>query len=428
MRTRLCDLLDISVPIIGAPFGPWNSVRLAAAICQAGGLGSLGTAVRPVEQLKEQWAQLRELTDRPFAINHQPRPFSPEAFEATLEARPAVISYHMGDPGGLVDRAHLAGSLWMQQVMDLDQACRAVIRGADIIIAQGSEAGGHSGFVSTLALVPQVVEVAGDRPVVAAGGIADGRGLAAALCLGASGVVMGSRFLASTEMAVRPEWKEMILRADSRDARHSALTDPTLPPYNRPHDPAMARVLPTAFAEQWSERPNGLARTRGCAGAGNPQRHPVRRWPRLRTVRWTERRTYPRHPTCRRHRHDHRRGSGADPHQPAARISRADLTRARPARTFTGICGRLLPVGARPRRLRTMAAFAAVAAVLSACSGDPGGTGDSGAASESAASAAPAGPPPEAVTLAQMDASKIPVSGAPDWMADDGTELVREDR
>ena len=88
MRTRLCDLLDISQPIIGAPFGPWNSVMLAAAICESGGLGSLGTAVRPVEQLKEQWAQLRELTDRPVAINHQPRPFSPEAFEATLEARP----------------------------------------------------------------------------------------------------------------------------------------------------------------------------------------------------------------------------------------------------------------------------------------------------------------------------------------------------
>jgi NAD(P)H-dependent flavin oxidoreductase YrpB (nitropropane dioxygenase family) len=94
MRTRLCDLFDISQPIIGAPFGPWNSVKLAAAICESGGLGSLGTAVRPVEQLKEQWAQLCELTDRPFAINHQPRPFSPEAFEATLEARPAVISYH----------------------------------------------------------------------------------------------------------------------------------------------------------------------------------------------------------------------------------------------------------------------------------------------------------------------------------------------
>ncbi len=111
-----------------------------------------------------------------------------------------MISYHMGDPGELVDRAHLAGSLWMQQVMDLDQACRAVDRGADIIIAQASEEWVER-QLPAVALVPQVVEVAGDRPVVAAGGIADGRGLAAALCLGASGVVMGTRFLASTEMA-----------------------------------------------------------------------------------------------------------------------------------------------------------------------------------------------------------------------------------
>jgi enoyl-[acyl-carrier protein] reductase II len=259
MRTRLCELLDISAPIIGAPFGPWNSVELAAAICAAGGLGSLGTAVRPVEQLQHQWAQLRRLTDRPFAINHQPRPFSAEGFEATLQAHPAVISYHMGDPGDLVDQAHQAGSLWMQQVMDVEQAQRAIDRGADIIVAQGGEAGGHSGFVSTLVLVPQVVEVAGDRPVVAAGGIADGRGLAAALCLGASGVVMGTRFLASTEMAVRPEWKAMIVGAESTDARHTPVIDLILPPYNRPHDPARARVLRTPFAEQWGDGPADLA-------------------------------------------------------------------------------------------------------------------------------------------------------------------------
>jgi enoyl-[acyl-carrier protein] reductase II len=267
MRTNnLCELLDITVPIIGAPFGPWNSVELAAAICEAGGLGSLGTAVRPVEELRKQWARIRELTDRPFALNHQPRPFSPEAFQATLDAHPALISYHMGDPGDLVDQAHAAGCLWMQQVMDVDQARRAVDRGADIIVAQGSEAGGHSGFVSTVVLVPQVVEVAGGRPVVAAGGIADGRGLAAALCLGASGVVMGTRFLASTEMAVRQEWKDMIVRAESRDARHSAITDLILPPYNRPHDPASARVLPTAFAEEWAQRPNELAQRAASLG------------------------------------------------------------------------------------------------------------------------------------------------------------------
>lgn len=259
MNTSLCDLLGIDVPIISAPFGPWDAVRLAAAVAEAGGLGSLGTAVRPVTDLQRQWAELRGLTDRPFAINHQPRPFDPAAFEATLATRPAVISYHMGDPGELVDRAHQAGCLWMQQVMDVDQARRAVDRGVDIIVAQGGEAGGHCGSIGTLVLVPQVVDVAGPRPVVAAGGIADGRGLAAALALGASGVVMGTRFLASTEMAVHPDWKAMIVAAASGDARHSDLVDRLLPPYNRPHDPATARVLPTAFADGWADRADELA-------------------------------------------------------------------------------------------------------------------------------------------------------------------------
>jgi enoyl-[acyl-carrier protein] reductase II len=142
----------------------------------------------------------------------------------------------------------------MQQVMDIEQARRAVDRRADILVAQGGAAGGHSGFVSTLVLVSQVVEVAGGRPVVAAGGIADGRGLAASLCLGASGVVIGTRFLASTEMAVRPEWKAMIVGAESTDARDSPLIDLILPRYNHAHDPASARVLKTAFAEQWCDR------------------------------------------------------------------------------------------------------------------------------------------------------------------------------
>jgi enoyl-[acyl-carrier protein] reductase II len=259
MRTSLSNLLDLTAPVISAPFGPWNSVRLAAAVGEAGGLGSLGTAVQSVEDLQRQWSELRGLTDRPFAINHQPRPFSQRAFDATLEARPRVISYHMGDPGDLVKQAHEAGILWMQQVMDVDQARRAVDEGVDILVAQGGEAGGHSGFLSTMVLVPQVVELAAGRPVVAAGGIADGRGLAAVLCLGASGVVMGTRFLASVEMSVQADWKAMIIGAKSSDARHSRLTDLILPPYNRPHDAAAPRVLPTEFARFWGDHADELA-------------------------------------------------------------------------------------------------------------------------------------------------------------------------
>jgi enoyl-[acyl-carrier protein] reductase II len=263
MRTPLCDVLGIDVPIICAPFGPWDSVDVAAAVCAAGGLGSVGTAVRPVGELQEQWQRLRRRTDRPFAVNHQPRPFDEAAFAATLAHRPAAISYHMGDPGELVDRAHDVGIRWIQQVMDVDQARQALDRGADVIVAQGGEAGGHSGFVSTMALVPQVVDVAGTTPVVAAGGIADGRGLAAALALGAQGVVMGTRFLASTEMRIDEGWKRMLVAAASRDAQHDELLDGLLPPYNRPHHPAVGRMLPTAFSKWWRSRPEELAARAG---------------------------------------------------------------------------------------------------------------------------------------------------------------------
>lgn len=259
MRTHLCDLLGIDVPIVCAPFGPWDEVELAAAVCEAGGLGSVGTAVRPLPELQAQWARLRQLTSRPFAINHQTRPFEPTAFEATLQEKPAAISFHMGDPGELVERAHAVGALWIQQVMDLEQARTAVRRGVDVIVAQGGEAGGHGGTVSTLVLVPQVVDVAGDIPVLAAGGIADGRGLAAALALGAQGVVMGTRFLASTEMHVSDAWKRMILEADATAALKAEYLDAILPPYTRPAYPAVGRVLRTPFYDEWHARARDLA-------------------------------------------------------------------------------------------------------------------------------------------------------------------------
>jgi enoyl-[acyl-carrier protein] reductase II len=259
LRTRLCDVLGIDVPIICAPFGPWDEVDLAAAVCEAGGLGSLGTAVRPLPDLRRQWSRLRMLTNRPFAINHTTRPFDPETFEATLKERPAFISFHMGDPGELVEQAHAVGTRWIQQVMDVDQACQAVERGVDVIVAQGWEAGGHGGQVSALALVPQVVDVAGDIPVVMAGGVADGRGLAAALALGAQGVAMGTRFLASREMHVAEEWKQRIVAARSTDSVKAEVMDALLPPFNRPYYPVTARVLRTRFLEEWGDRPDELA-------------------------------------------------------------------------------------------------------------------------------------------------------------------------
>jgi nitronate monooxygenase/enoyl-[acyl-carrier protein] reductase II len=245
-------MLGIEVPILCAPFGPWDEVDLAAAVSNAGALGSVGTALRSVPDLRSQWARLRDLTDRPFAINHTMRPLDLDAFEATLRERPAAISFHIGDPGDLVGRAHDAGILWIQQVFDLDQARRAVERGADVIIAQGGEAGGNGGYIATMVIVPAVVDLAGAVPVVASGGIADGRGIAAALALGAQGVNLGTRFLATTEMGVSERWKRAILAAEPLDAVKVDFADAVLPPLSPGGVRAVPRALRTEFIDRWN--------------------------------------------------------------------------------------------------------------------------------------------------------------------------------
>jgi enoyl-[acyl-carrier protein] reductase II len=258
LRTPLCGLLGIEAPIVAAPFGPWAQVELAAAVCEAGALGSLGTGLRTVPELQDQWRRLRKLTERPFAINHTMRPFDEAAFAATLEARPRAISFHMTVPADLIARAHDAGSLWIQQVVDRREAEEAVAAGADVIIAQGGEAGGHSGEVGTMVLVPQVVDVAGDIPVVAAGGIADGRGLAAALALGAQGVSMGTRFLAAAELGIADAWKQRILEADATDAVKVVNHERALPPFSRPGARVTPRALPTPLVEQLRDHPDWI--------------------------------------------------------------------------------------------------------------------------------------------------------------------------
>ena len=298
LRTSLCDLLGIDAPVICAPFGPWEQVELAAAVCKAGALGSVGTAVRPVGQLREQWARLRELTDRPFAINHTARPLDEEAFAATLAFGPAVISFHLAVPADLIARAHDAGIVWLQQVVDVYQAEEAAAAGADVIIAQGGEGGGNGGFVSTMVLVPQVVDIAGEIPVVAAGGIADGRGLAAALALGAQGACLGTRFLASTEMSIASEWKQRILDADALDTVKVTNSERVMPPFSRP--PARRATLPADPAHRPAPRPSGAGRrrqTRPSAGSG----HPGRARARVPALHRPVRRAHPRHRARRCH-------------------------------------------------------------------------------------------------------------------------------
>jgi enoyl-[acyl-carrier protein] reductase II len=187
------------VPIILAPMGTCTSAEFAAAVSNAGGLGGIGSLFRTTAAVKRDIDVVRRLTSRPFAINHIPQTLDAEAFRYTLEARPAVISFALADPGDLVRQAHDVGSLVMLQVTTLVQAVQAAERGVDVIIAQGGEAGGYCGEVSTMALVPQVVDAVSPIPVVAAGGIFDGRGIVAALMLGAVGVNLGTRFITSTE-------------------------------------------------------------------------------------------------------------------------------------------------------------------------------------------------------------------------------------
>jgi enoyl-[acyl-carrier protein] reductase II len=251
LKTRLCDILGIEVPIILAPMGSASSAEFAAAVSNEGGLGGIGTLIRTTAAIGRDIDTVRELTNRHFAINHIPPVLDPEAFRHTLQARPAVISFALGDPGDLVRQSHDVGARVMLQVTTVAQAVQAAERGVDVIIAQGGEAGGYGGTVSTMALVPQVVDAVSPVPVVAAGGIFDGRGIAAAFMLGAVGVNMGTRFLASKEAPISDEWKQAITRAQSEHAVKVEVLNDITPLPGTAGFGTVLRSLRTPFLEEW---------------------------------------------------------------------------------------------------------------------------------------------------------------------------------
>lgn len=221
MKNQLCDMLGIDIPIVQAPLGGAVTPELAAAVSNAGGLGTLPVWTRTVDDLRHQVRRTGELTNRPFAANLNMDFPQEERLNACLELNVPIISFFWQDPSALVSRAKDAGAIVMHTVGNADDARRAVDNGVDIIVAQGWEAGGHvRGTVSTMALIPAVVDAVGDVPVIAAGGIADGRGMAAALALGASGVWVGTRFLASEEVAIHPYYQRRILDAGENDTQH----------------------------------------------------------------------------------------------------------------------------------------------------------------------------------------------------------------
>lgn len=265
LQTPLCSLLGIDVPVIqGALGGPWPpSVGLVAAVSEAGGLGSLATALRSAEQVREDVAALRDLTDLPFAVNHTMKPLVEDVFAEILRASPPVVSFALGCSADLIARAHDAGALFVQQVHSAAQATAAVEAGADVIIAQGGEAGGFGGACSTLVLVPQVVDAVAPVPVVAAGGISDGRGLAAALVLGAQGVNVGTRFIASEEAQVGAGYKEAVLAAESDQTVRAPFMNDLLPPSSAGAFVTAPRVVRNAFVEEWHGREEEVRRMKG---------------------------------------------------------------------------------------------------------------------------------------------------------------------
>jgi nitronate monooxygenase/enoyl-[acyl-carrier protein] reductase II len=258
LRTPVCDVFGIEVPVVQGPLGgPWQQqMELPAAVSNAGGLGSVPTALRTAGQVRHDIARLRDLTDQPFAVNMTRRPFLDDVFEAILADPPPIFSLALGEPGGLVKRVHDAGSVFMQQVTTVEQAERAAEAGADVISAQGTEAGGFSGRISTMALVPQIVDAVSPLPVLASGGIADGRGLAAALALGAQGVSIGTRFLASEESGISPEWQASILAAASEDAVKVTFAAYAFQPATAGGYDTEPRALRTSFIDEWNSRPN----------------------------------------------------------------------------------------------------------------------------------------------------------------------------
>ena len=262
LKTSLCDILGIDVPIILAPMGSATSAEFAAAVSNQGGLGGVGSLFRTTAAIKRDIDTVGKLTNRHYAVNHIPPTLDAEAFRYTLKARPAVISFALGDPGDLVRQAHDVGSRVMLQVTTVAQAIQAAERGVDVIIAQGGEAGGYGGNVSTMALVPQVVDAVSPIPVVAAGGIFDGRGIAAVLVLGAAGVNLGTRFLASTEAPIPDEWKQAIIEAKSEDTMKAAVLNDISPLPGTAGYNTVLRSLHTPFLDEWSAKREEARRER----------------------------------------------------------------------------------------------------------------------------------------------------------------------
>jgi nitronate monooxygenase len=259
LHTPLCDLFDIEYPLLNAPMGGGSApAALAAAVSEAGGLGLIGgTTIGGADWLVTEIRRARELTDRPIGvgfISHLPN--TGELMQTALHEGVRIIAHSFADPTPFVTPAHDAGALVVCQVRTIDDARRAAAAGVDVVTAQGTEAGGHTGRISTLPLVPAVVDAVAPVPVIAAGGIADGRSIAAALMLGADGVWLGTRFLATKECGVPDDHKARVVAASGED---TVLTDVFDIATGMPWPPGVSgRALRNRFVDQWQDREEEL--------------------------------------------------------------------------------------------------------------------------------------------------------------------------
>ena len=246
MRTPLCDLLGIDVPIVQAPIGSASVPVLAAAVSEAGALGTIALSWTKPEDVAALVEDVRARTSRPVHANILLEWPSEARLEAVLDAGVRIVSLAWGDPAPYVERAHAAEAIVIGTAGTADEAERFAEAGVDVVCAQGWEAGGHVwGGVATMALVPAVVDAVAPLPVIAAGGIMDGRGVAAALALGAQGAWLGTRFLLAEEAPVHPDYRRSLLAARAEDAVYA--TDLFhLGWENAPH-----RALRNSTRERW---------------------------------------------------------------------------------------------------------------------------------------------------------------------------------
>jgi NAD(P)H-dependent flavin oxidoreductase YrpB (nitropropane dioxygenase family) len=268
IRTPVCDLLQIEHPIALGGMGSIYAPDLVAAVSNAGGLGAMGCHYLKPEQVRAGTAAIRELSNKPFALNFLVFDIDENAFGEALALHPAVIALawprREQDLRPYIDKAHRAGAKVTFMVSGVPDAVRARDAGADVIIAQGTEGGGHVGWQTTMTLVPMVVDAVAPVPVLAAGGIADGRGLAAALALGADGVLLGTRFLASKESPLHPNFKQAILESDGHDTLLSEIPDIAA---GIVWPGAMSRSRRNRFIERWAGREWALRQGRAEAHA-----------------------------------------------------------------------------------------------------------------------------------------------------------------